>query len=152
MINGSPGSTNWKGGTCTENTALHVFALFRPANIVFIENLVVFPFIKSILRVIKNDLTVHWLFLLKKSFSLLKVVDLPAHDPTIEGLKVKYRIGDVLRANCTAGESAPATNLTWFVNGRRTDEMEAYQQHRISRLGRHMERHVIVASVFPLAF
>lgn len=74
----------------------------------------------------------------------MQVVDLPAEDPTIEGLKLKYRIGEVLKANCTSGESAPATNLTWFVNGRRTEEQKAYHQHRITRKGRHMERHVLV--------
>lgn len=75
------------------------------------------------------------------AYLFTQVVDLPVEDPIIDGLKVKYRIGEVLKANCTSGESTPATNLTWFVNGRRTDEQKAYHQHRITRKGRHMERY-----------
>ncbi|XP_045124486.1 uncharacterized protein LOC123512264 [Portunus trituberculatus] len=47
----------------------------------------------------------------------LTVVDPPSRGPVITGRKEKYRIGDLLLLNCTAGHSFPATSLTWAING-----------------------------------
>ncbi|XP_012253691.2 uncharacterized protein LOC105684678 [Athalia rosae] len=48
----------------------------------------------------------------------MNVVELPIHRPSIHGMKRKYRVGDILRGNCTSDGSKPAANLTWFINGR----------------------------------
>ncbi|XP_012274232.1 uncharacterized protein LOC105696387 [Orussus abietinus] len=48
----------------------------------------------------------------------MSVAELPTQGPSIDGLKTKYRLGEGLRGNCTAGRSTPAANLTWFVNDR----------------------------------
>ncbi|KAJ8979352.1 hypothetical protein NQ317_010124, partial [Molorchus minor] len=45
------------------------------------------------------------------------VVELPKKDPYIVGLNIRYKIGDILRANCTSEKSNPAANLAWYVNG-----------------------------------
>lgn len=44
--------------------------------------------------------------------------ELPLHRPAIHGMKRKYRIGDILRGNCTSDGSKPAANLTWYINDR----------------------------------
>ncbi|KAJ9594786.1 hypothetical protein L9F63_013918, partial [Diploptera punctata] len=48
---------------------------------------------------------------------LMIVVDIPEGDPTLFVEKVKYALGDKIRANCSSRASYPAANLTWFVNG-----------------------------------
>ncbi|CAB0019744.1 unnamed protein product [Nesidiocoris tenuis] len=40
----------------------------------------------------------------------------PVGKPSITGLKLQYRLGETLTANCTAPGSRPAANITWFVN------------------------------------
>ncbi|KAL1491236.1 hypothetical protein ABEB36_011862 [Hypothenemus hampei] len=49
--------------------------------------------------------------------SELKVIDLPKKDPQIDGLKTRYKLEDVLKANCCSEGSYPAANLTWYING-----------------------------------
>lgn len=44
--------------------------------------------------------------------------ELPLRGPTVHGLKHKYRVGDILRGNCTSDSSRPAANLTWYINDR----------------------------------
>ncbi|XP_034186162.1 cell adhesion molecule 3-like isoform X2 [Osmia lignaria lignaria] len=51
-------------------------------------------------------------------YATMNVVELPSQDPSIHGLRSKYRINDVLRLNCTCGRSKPAANLTWYINDR----------------------------------
>jgi hypothetical protein len=43
--------------------------------------------------------------------------DLPEGDPSLLAEKLKYSLGEKIRANCTSRPSYPAANLTWFVNG-----------------------------------
>ncbi|XP_055682713.1 uncharacterized protein LOC129789722 [Lutzomyia longipalpis] len=46
----------------------------------------------------------------------LEVVEFPQQRPSISGAKLKYRVGDVLTANCSSKQSKPAANLTWTIN------------------------------------
>ncbi|XP_044758858.1 cell adhesion molecule 3-like isoform X2 [Coccinella septempunctata] len=66
---------------------------------------------------------------MKKSH--LEVVELPRSDPHISGFKTKYRVGEILRANCTSGSSYPAVNLTWYVNDQSVDSTKVKKHTRI---------------------
>jgi len=46
----------------------------------------------------------------------MEVVDVPLSKPVIIEIKTHYRIGEMLRGNCTSQFSKPATNLTWLIN------------------------------------
>ncbi|XP_021942128.1 uncharacterized protein LOC110841141, partial [Zootermopsis nevadensis] len=52
---------------------------------------------------------------------LMIVVDLPEGDPALLAEKLKYSLGEKIRANCTSRASYPAANLTWFVNGQQVN-------------------------------
>lgn len=41
---------------------------------------------------------------------------MPASQPAIHNIKARYRIGDIVRGNCTSKPSRPAANLTWTIN------------------------------------
>ena len=42
--------------------------------------------------------------------------EVPEHRPAISGIRIRYRVGDIFRANCTSRNSKPAANLTWSIN------------------------------------
>lgn len=46
-----------------------------------------------------------------------QVIDLPRKDPQITGYKTRYKLDDLLKANCTSEGSQPPANLTWYING-----------------------------------
>lgn len=46
----------------------------------------------------------------------MRVVALPNHDPSIQGLRTYYIMGDIVAANCTSDASYPPATLTWFIN------------------------------------
>ncbi|XP_017024090.1 uncharacterized protein beat-Ia isoform X2 [Drosophila kikkawai] len=46
----------------------------------------------------------------------LEVIEPPHNAPSISGIHTRYRVGDILRGNCTSRHSRPAANLTWTVN------------------------------------
>lgn len=46
------------------------------------------------------------------SFSVL-----PDEGPRITGGRSRYKVGEVVRMNCTSAPSKPAALLTWFING-----------------------------------
>ncbi|CRK93319.1 CLUMA_CG006860, isoform A [Clunio marinus] len=48
--------------------------------------------------------------------SEMEVVDVPQNKPVITEIKPHYRIGELIRGNCTSQYSRPAANLTWLVN------------------------------------
>lgn len=48
---------------------------------------------------------------------VLSVADVPVHQPVITGVQPRYRVGNLLRGNCTSKHSRPAANLTWYING-----------------------------------
>ncbi|KAM7352236.1 uncharacterized protein ACRADG_004863 isoform 2-T2 [Cochliomyia hominivorax] len=50
----------------------------------------------------------------------LEVV-VPGKDPVITGIRPRYKVGDILRGNCTSSHSRPAANITWTVNGYETN-------------------------------
>ncbi|XP_050689697.1 uncharacterized protein LOC126982020 [Eriocheir sinensis] len=62
----------------------------------------------------------------------LTVVDPPSHGPTITGVRERYKIGDLLLVNCSAGHSHPATLLSWAINGERAshETVVQYPGHR----------------------
>lgn len=47
----------------------------------------------------------------------MEVVDAPKTDPTIGTEKERIAVGEMLRANCTTGNSRPASAITWKLNG-----------------------------------
>ncbi|KAK3917241.1 Cell adhesion molecule 2 [Frankliniella fusca] len=47
----------------------------------------------------------------------LTVVEVPRRAPNLSGLQARYKIGDLLRANCTSDPSHPPANLTISING-----------------------------------
>ncbi|XP_076240758.1 uncharacterized protein LOC143183177 isoform X2 [Calliopsis andreniformis] len=47
----------------------------------------------------------------------MEVVDAPKTDPTIGIEKERIAVGEILRANCTTGNSWPASAITWKLNG-----------------------------------
>uniref|UniRef100_A0A182VUG9 Ig-like domain-containing protein n=1 Tax=Anopheles minimus TaxID=112268 RepID=A0A182VUG9_9DIPT len=46
----------------------------------------------------------------------LEVCEVPKHVPSIHGMRSRYRIGDIVRGNCTSHNSRPPANLTWHIN------------------------------------
>ncbi|KFB49151.1 AGAP009267-PA-like protein [Anopheles sinensis] len=46
----------------------------------------------------------------------LEVCEVPKHVPSIHGMRSRYRVGDIIRGNCTSHNSRPPANLTWFIN------------------------------------
>lgn len=47
----------------------------------------------------------------------LYVANLPKGDPQIRAEKIRYAVGDTVRANCTVPSGNPPANVTWTVNG-----------------------------------
>uniref|UniRef100_A0A4Y0BNB0 Ig-like domain-containing protein n=1 Tax=Anopheles funestus TaxID=62324 RepID=A0A4Y0BNB0_ANOFN len=46
----------------------------------------------------------------------LEVCEVPKHVPSIHGMRSRYRVGDIVRGNCTSHNSRPPANLTWYIN------------------------------------
>ncbi|XP_054083322.1 uncharacterized protein LOC105211511 isoform X2 [Zeugodacus cucurbitae] len=67
----------------------------------------------------------------------LEVV-VPGKDPIITGIKSRYRVGDIVRGNCTSRHSKPAANLTWTINGRETNPSHI-RHHKPMREARELE-------------
>ena len=44
------------------------------------------------------------------------ISEVPVSQPTIHGMKNRYKIGEIVRGNCTSKYSKPAANLTWTIN------------------------------------
>jgi len=57
------------------------------------------------------------LFQTAKNQNFLKVVDLPDQGPVISGSLPRYKVGDVISANCSSLHSIPAARLNWYING-----------------------------------
>nr|XP_036216030.1 uncharacterized protein LOC106622049 isoform X1 [Bactrocera oleae]XP_036216031.1 uncharacterized protein LOC106622049 isoform X1 [Bactrocera oleae] len=68
----------------------------------------------------------------------LEVVEVPGKDPVISGIKSRYRVGDIVRGNCTSRHSKPAANLTWTINGRETNPSHI-RHHKPMREARELE-------------
>ncbi|XP_075150368.1 uncharacterized protein LOC142224479 [Haematobia irritans] len=47
----------------------------------------------------------------------MEIVVVPGKDPVITGIRSRYKVGDIIRGNCTSGHSRPGANITWNVNG-----------------------------------
>ncbi|XP_030377125.1 uncharacterized protein LOC115626017, partial [Scaptodrosophila lebanonensis] len=62
----------------------------------------------------------------------LEVIDPPHTPPYITGIRQRYRIGDILRGNCTSRHSRPAANLTWTVNNEEVNP-SLVRHHKILR-------------------
>uniref|UniRef100_A0A0A9Z9S3 Cell adhesion molecule 3 n=1 Tax=Lygus hesperus TaxID=30085 RepID=A0A0A9Z9S3_LYGHE len=61
----------------------------------------------------------------------ITVVDPPKGKLIMTGLKSKYRLGDVIVANCTAPGSRPAANISWSINNRIAERKHVIQRHRM---------------------
>ncbi|XP_053958447.1 uncharacterized protein LOC128863348 [Anastrepha ludens] len=68
----------------------------------------------------------------------LEVVEVPGKDPIITGIRPRYRVGDIVRGNCTSRHSKPAANLTWTINGRETNPSHI-RHHKPLREARELE-------------
>ncbi|XP_037957174.1 uncharacterized protein LOC119687071 [Teleopsis dalmanni] len=62
----------------------------------------------------------------------LDVVEVPHNAPFIIGLRPRYRIGDILRGNCTSRHSKPAANITWTVNNDEVNPVHV-RYHKVLR-------------------
>lgn len=56
--------------------------------------------------------------LTKLIFFYFFITEVPRHRPSLSGIKPRYRVGDILWANCTSSGSRPAANITWLINGK----------------------------------
>ncbi|XP_055635579.1 uncharacterized protein LOC129775208 isoform X2 [Toxorhynchites rutilus septentrionalis] len=54
----------------------------------------------------------------------LEVCEVPKHVPYIHGIRPRYRLGDIVRGNCSSAHARPAANLTWYIN-----EVQANPSH-----------------------
>ncbi|XP_065203531.1 uncharacterized protein LOC135833697 [Planococcus citri] len=54
---------------------------------------------------------------------LIVVTEQPEVLPFIKTDKLKYTEGDIIRANCTSRRGFPAANITWFINGRKVNNV-----------------------------
>ncbi|XP_034475515.1 uncharacterized protein LOC117782605 [Drosophila innubila] len=62
----------------------------------------------------------------------LEVIETPHNAPFITGIRQRYRVGDILRGNCTSRHSRPAANLTWTVNNEEVNPAHV-RHHKILR-------------------
>ncbi|EDW03641.1 GH10395 [Drosophila grimshawi] len=62
----------------------------------------------------------------------LEVIETPHNAPFINGIRPRYRVGDILRGNCTSRHSRPAANLTWTVNNEEVNPSHV-RHHKILR-------------------
>ncbi|KAM8715272.1 hypothetical protein ACLKA7_002340 [Drosophila subpalustris] len=62
----------------------------------------------------------------------LEVIETPHNAPFITGIRLRYRVGDILRGNCTSRHSRPAANLTWTVNNEEVNPSHV-RHHKILR-------------------
>ncbi|XP_039502470.1 uncharacterized protein LOC120458762 isoform X1 [Drosophila santomea] len=73
----------------------------------------------------------------------LEVIETPHNAPFITGIRPRYRVGDILRGNCTSRHSRPAANLTWTVNNEEVNPA-LVRHHKILRDARNdMETAVV---------
>lgn len=49
-------------------------------------------------------------------FSPLLSTEVPGGPPQIHNIRAKYKLGEIIRGNCTSRYSRPAANLTWTIN------------------------------------
>ncbi|KAL1139275.1 hypothetical protein AAG570_006261, partial [Ranatra chinensis] len=65
----------------------------------------------------------------------MHVVIIPKALPEVQGMKSRYKVGDVLKATCISKHSKPAANLTWAVNNQilSSDYIRQYNVMRDSK-------------------
>lgn len=57
-------------------------------------------------------------------------MEVPKLNPYITGINSRYKVGDLLRGNCTSEKSYPAANLTWYINGRQVNGTPIHKYRR----------------------
>ncbi|XP_043064342.1 uncharacterized protein LOC108098165 isoform X1 [Drosophila ficusphila] len=77
----------------------------------------------------------------------LEVIETPHNAPFITGIRPRYRVGDILRGNCTSRHSRPAANLTWTVNNEEVNPA-LVRHHKILRDARNDMETAIVGIHF----
>ncbi|XP_062141997.1 uncharacterized protein LOC133850054 isoform X2 [Drosophila sulfurigaster albostrigata] len=77
----------------------------------------------------------------------LEVIETPHNAPFITGIRPRYRVGDILRGNCTSRHSRPAANLTWNVNNEEVNPSHV-RHHKILRDTRNEMETAIVGIHF----
>ncbi|XP_016962294.1 uncharacterized protein LOC108032798 [Drosophila biarmipes] len=77
----------------------------------------------------------------------LEVIETPHNAPFISGIRPRYRVGDILRGNCTSRHSRPAANLTWTVNNEEVNP-SLVRHHKILRDSRNDMETAIVGIHF----
>jgi len=87
------------------------------------------------------------LFQTAKHQTFLSIVDLPDNGPAITGTLPRYKVGDMISANCTSHNSIPAAKLNWYINGEEATQamlinyplIEDFQNRKTSILGLRLE-------------
>ncbi|XP_017134259.1 uncharacterized protein LOC108150537 isoform X1 [Drosophila elegans] len=77
----------------------------------------------------------------------LEVIETPHNAPFISGIRPRYRVGDILRGNCTSRHSRPAANLTWTVNNEEVNP-SLVRHHKVLRDARNEMETAIVGIHF----
>ncbi|XP_044315658.1 uncharacterized protein LOC108046062 isoform X2 [Drosophila rhopaloa] len=77
----------------------------------------------------------------------LEVIETPHNAPFISGIRPRYRVGDILRGNCTSRHSRPAANLTWTVNNEEVNPA-LVRHHKVLRDARNEMETAIVGIHF----
>lgn len=62
--------------------------------------------------------------------SFIIFLAVPGKDPVITGIRSRYKVGDIVRGNCTSSHSRPAANITWTVNGYEVSERKICMKKR----------------------
>ncbi|XP_064542128.1 uncharacterized protein beat-Ia isoform X1 [Drosophila montana] len=81
------------------------------------------------------------------SHSAIAFTETPHNAPFITGIRPRYRVGDILRGNCTSRHSRPAANLTWTVNNEEVNPSHV-RHHKILRDARNDMETAIVGIHF----
>lgn len=80
---------------------------------------------------------------------------MPQSKPVITEIKNYYRVGEILKGNCSAQYSKPATNLTWLVNDKpvRKKKLKIFNQEK-NEIQRHKDRfmHLFILFILFLFF
>lgn len=58
----------------------------------------------------------------------------PIDQPTIDGIKEFYAVGDYIIGNCTSSRSNPAAELSWFINNDKVSTKADFTQNLVIRI------------------
>ncbi|XP_065075235.1 uncharacterized protein LOC135698993 isoform X2 [Ochlerotatus camptorhynchus] len=77
----------------------------------------------------------------------MEVIEPPVDKPSMIGTQMRYRAGDILRANCSSLNSKPAANLTWTINDMQVLPQQTRQYRPIKDESTGLETSILGISV-----